>query len=374
MAYRVPTSLDLSAEERAELESWARRRKTAQGLALRARIVLLASDGRSNTAIAAELSTGKHTVGKWRERFARERTDGLLDEPRSGAPRRIGDDQVAELIDRTLCERPQGATHWSQRSMAKASGVSGATVGRVWRAFGLQPHRSETFKLSTDPLFAEKVRDIVGLYLAPPARALVLCVDEKSQVQALDRTQPLLPLRPGQVERRTHDYARHGTTSLFAALDVKAGTVIGQCYPRHRASEFRRFLDEIEAAVPADLDIHLVLDNSATHKTKLIRDWLARRPHYHVHFTPTSASWINQVERWFGLLTERAIRRGVHCSVDELERDIRAFIEATNADPKPFRWVKSADAILASVKRFCLRALEAKPETSPLPQTSDAGH
>ncbi len=199
-------------------------------------------------------------------------------------------------------------------------------------------------------------------------------MDEKSQVQALDRTQPLLPLRPGQVERRTHDYARHGTTSLFAALDVKAGTVIGQCYPRHRASEFRCFLDEIEAAVPADLDVHLVLDNSATHKTKLIRDWLARRPHYHVHFTPTSASWINQVERWFGLLTERAIRRGVHCSVDELERDIRAFIEATNADPKPFRWVKSADAILASVKRFCLRTLEAAPEPTPLPRTSDAGH
>ncbi|MGX7709215.1 IS630 family transposase [Methylobacterium sp. Gmos1] len=385
MAYRVPTSLDLSAEERAELEIWARRRKTAQGLALRARIVLLASDGRSNTAIAAELSTGKHTVGKWRERFARERTDGLLDEPRSGAPRRIGDEQVAELIDRTLCERPQGATHWSQRSMAKASGVSGATVGRVWRAFGLQPHRSETFKLSTDPLFAEKVRDefpsnsFDGLpdrgALSGSARPCPGSLRGREvQVQALDRTQPLLPLRPGQVERRTHDYARHGTTSLFAALGVKAGTVIGQCYPRHRASEFRRFLDEIEAAVPADLDVHLVLDNSATHKTKLIRDWLARRPHYHVHFTPTSASWINQVERWFGLLTERAIRRGVHCSVAELERDIRAFIEATNADPKPFRWVKSADAILASVKRFCLRALEAEPGTTPLSRNSDAGH
>lgn len=258
--------------------------------------------------------------------------------------------------------------------MAKASGVSGTTVGRVWRAFGLQPHRSETFKLSTDPMFAEKVRDIVGLYLAPPTRALVLCVDEKSQVQALDRTQPLLPLRPGQAERRTHDYARHGTTSLFAALDVQAGTVIGQCYPRHRASEFRCFLDEIEAAVPADLDVHLVLDNAATHKTKLIRDWLAKRPHYHVHFTPTSASWINQVERWFGLLTERAIRRGVHCSVAELERDIRAFIAATNAEPKPFRWVKSADAILASVKRFCLRALEAEPKPTSLSQNSGAGH
>ncbi len=308
MAYRVPTSLDLSAEERTELESWARRRKTAQGLALRARIVLLASDGRSNTAIAAELSTGKHTVGKWRERFARERTDGLLDEPRSGAPRRIGDEQVAELIDRTLCERPQGATHWSQRSMAKASGVSGATVGRVWRAFGLQPHRSETFKLSTDPLFAEKVRDIVGLYLAPPARALVSLRGREVPGSGARSHAAAAAAPARQVERRTHDYARHGTTSLFAALDVKAGTVIGQCYPRHRASEFRRFLDEIEAAVPADLDVHLVLDNSATHKTKLIRDWLATRPHYHVHFTPTSASWINQVERWFGLLTERAIR------------------------------------------------------------------
>ena len=374
MVYRVLTPLDLSAEERAELESWARRRKTAQGLALRARIVLLAADGLSNTSIAAELATGKHTVGKWRERFASARTDGLLDEPRSGAPRRIGDEQVAELIDRTLSERPPGASHWSRRSMAKAGGVSGTTVGRVWRAFGLQPHRSETFKLSTDPFFAEKVRDIVGLYLAPPARALVLCVDEKSQVQALDRTQPLLPLRPGQAERRTHDYARHGTTSLFAALDVKAGTVIGQCYPRHRASEFRRFLDEIEAAVPADLDVHLVLDNSATHKTKLIRDWLAQRPRYHAHFTPTSASWINQVERWFGLLTDRAIRRGVHCSVEELERDIHAFIEATNADPKPFRWVKSADAILASVKRFCLKTLEPNPDNTTLSQTSGAGH
>jgi transposase len=372
MPYRVPATLILSDAERAELESWARRRKTAQGLALRARIVLRAADGLSNTAIAAELATGKHTVGKWRERFARLRTDGLLDEPRPGAPRRIGDEQVAELIDRTLSERPQGATHWSLRSMARASGVSGTTVGRVWRAFGLQPHRAETFKLSTDPLFAEKVRDIVGLYLAPPERALVLCVDEKSQVQALDRTQPLLPLRPGQVERRTHDYVRHGTTSLFAALDVKAGTVLGRCFPRHRASEFRRFLDEIDATVPPDLDIHLVLDNSATHKTKAIRDWLAKRPRYHVHFTPTSASWINQVERWFGLLTERAIRRGVHRSVADLERDIHAFIAATNAEPKPFRWVKSADDILTSIRRFCLRALDTSK--APLSQTSESGH
>ena len=374
MPYRVPTALALSEAERAELEGWARRRKTAQALALRARIVLRAAAGSSNTAIAAELGVAKHTVGKWRERFARLRTDGLLDEPRPGAPRRVGDERVLELVDRTLAARPEGATHWSLRTMAKASGLSVTTVGRVWRAFGLQPHRAETFKLSTDPLFAEKVRDIVGLYLAPPDRALVLCVDEKSQVQALDRTQPLLPLRPGQAERRTHDYTRHGTTSLFAALDVRAGTVIGRCFPRHRAAEFRRFLDEVDAQVPPDLDVHLVLDNSATHKTSAIRDWLAKRPRYHVHFTPTSASWINQVERWFALLTERALRRGVHRSVAELERDIRAYIQATNAEPKPFRWVKSADDILASVKRFCLRTLGADTTDEALARTSESGH
>jgi transposase len=374
MPYRVPTALELNGTERAELEAWARRRKTAQALALRARIVLHAAAGRSNTAIATELGVSKHTVGKWRERFAGLRTDGLLDEPRPGAPRRIGDEQVTSLIDRTLSTHPDGATHWSRRVMAKATGLSASTVGRIWRAFGLQPHRSETFKLSTDPLFAEKVRDIVGLYLAPPDRALVLCVDEKAQVQALDRTQPLLPLRPGQVERRTHDYARHGTTSLFAALDVKAGTVIGRCFPRHRAVEFRQFLDAVEAAVPPDLDIHLVLDNSATHKTKLIRHWLAKRPRYHVHFTPTSASWINQVERWFGLLTERALRRGVHRSVADLERAIRAFIDTTNAEPKPFRWVKTADDILASVKRFCLQALGASTMEEALARTSESGH
>jgi transposase len=374
MPYRVPTVLELGEAERSELEAWSRRRETAQALALRARIVLRAAEGRSNTAVAAELGVSKHTVGKWRERFARLRADGLLDEPRPGAPRRIGDEQVAALVDRTLSAVPDGATHWSLRSMARASGLSVSTVGRVWRAFGLQPHRAETFKLSTDPLFAEKVRDIVGLYLAPPDRALVLCVDEKSQVQALDRTQPLLPLRPGQAERRTHDYARHGTTSLFAALDVRAGTVIGRCFPRHRAAEFRRFLDEIDANVPPDLDIHLVLDNSATHKAKLIRHWLAKRPRYHVHFTPTSASWINQVERWFGLLTERALRRGVHRSVADLERDIRTFIDATNAEPKPFRWVKTADDILASVRRFCLHTLGASTADDALARIPESGH
>jgi transposase len=373
MPYRVPTALDLSEAERTELESWSRRRKTAQALALRARIVLRSAAGLNNTSIAAELGIAKHTVGKWRERFAQQRTDGLLDEPRPGAPRRIDDEQITALVDRTLAERPESSTHWSQRTMAKASGLSATTVGRAWRAFGLQPHRAETFKLSTDPLFAEKVRDIVGLYLTPPERALVLCVDEKSQVQALDRTQPMLPLRPGQAERRTHDYVRHGTTSLFAALDVKAGTVIGRCFPRHRASEFRKFLDEVDAQVPPDLDIHLVLDNAGTHKTKLIRDWLAKRPRYHVHFTPTSASWINQVERWFGLLTERAIRRGTHCSVDALKRDIQAFVDSTNAEPKSFRWVKSADDILASVKRFCLRSLGENTAGQALSGTSEPG-
>src|ERR671916_1068533 len=269
MPYRVPTALELSEAERAELQRWARRRKTTQALALRARIVLRAAVGLSNTAIAAELGIAKHTVGKWRERFARLRADGLLDEPRPGAPRRVGDERIAALVDRTLAERPEGGTHWSLRTMARASGLSATTVGRAWRAFGLQPHRVETFKLSTDPLFAAKVRDIVRLHLAPPDRALVLCVDEKSQVRALDRTQPLLPLRPGQAERRTHDYARHGPTSLFAALDVTAGKVIGRCFPRHRAAEFRRFLDEVDANVPPGLDIHVVMDNASSHKTKL---------------------------------------------------------------------------------------------------------
>ena len=287
------------------------------------------------------------------------RLDGLLDEPRPGTPRKIGDDAIAETIRLTLETTPPGATHWSlarrwPRRWAMRRRLSTASGGPS----GLQPHRSETFKLSTDPLFVEKVRDIVGLYLAPPDRALVLCVDEKSQIQALDRTQPLLPMRPGQIERRTHDYTRHGTTSLFAALDIATGAVIGRCYPKHRSSEFRKFLDQVEINVPADLDVHLVMDNYATHKTKPVRDWLAKRPHWHVHFTPTGASWINQVERFFALLTEKQIKRGVHRSTQQLESDIRAFIDAHNADPKPFRWTKSADDILAAIQRFCQRTLQ----------------
>ena len=345
--------LALDGAERETLEQWTRRPKTAQALALRARIVLACADGRSNTAVAAELRVCVDTVGKWRSRFLEQRLDGLLDQPRSGRPRMIDDADVERVIALTLETTPKDATHWSTRSMARRSGLSHNTVSRIWRAFALQPHRTETFKLSADPLFIEKVRDIVGLYLNPPDRALVLCVDEKSQIQALDRTRPLLPLRPGQAERRTHDYVRHGTTSLFAALDARTGQVIGQCHRRHRALEFRKFLDAIESEVPAELDVHLIADNYPTHKTALIRNWFAKRPRFHIHFTPTSASWLNLVERWFGLLTEKQLRRGVHQSSAELEAAIYRYLDVTNEDPKPLVWTKTADQILASVARFC---------------------
>jgi transposase len=360
-------AIDLSAAERIELESLARGQKTGQALARRARIVLAAAEGRENQDICSLVGADANTVGKWRRRFGADRLEGLYDEPRPGAPRQIGDDAIAATIRMTLETTPAGATHWSLRSMAKRTGYAPSTIHRIWKAFGLQPHRTETFKLSSAPIFVEKVRDIVGLYLAPPDRALVLCVDEKSQIQALDRSQPLLPMRPGQVERRTHDYKRHGTTSLFAALDIATGAVIGRCYPKHRSTEFRKFLDQIEANVPADLDVHLVMDNYATHKTKPIRDWLAKRPRWQVHFTPTSASWINQVERFFALITEKQIRRGVHTSTKQLEADICAFIATHNQDPKPFRWTKSADDILGAIQRFCLRTLQ-------LTQTSESGH
>jgi len=349
----------MAHRSRCEVPVHRRDPPSPQSLAVRARIVLAAADGLTNKEIAAKLEICAHTAGEWRKRFASARIDGLYDEPRPGAPRQIGDDEIAATIRKTLESRPKGATHWSLRTMAKAVGHSPSTIHRIWQAFGLQPHRSETFKLSSDPLFVEKVRDIVGLYLSPPERAVVLCVDEKSQVQALDRTQPLLPMRPGQAERRTHDCTRHGTTSLFAALDVQAGTVIGKCMRRHRAQEFRKFLDEVERNVPADLDVHVVMDNYGTHKTTLIRNWFAKRPRWHVHFTPTSASWINLVERFFALLTDRAVRRGSFQSVAELETAINAYVEAANADPKPFIWTKSADDILASIQRFCLRTIAA---------------
>jgi len=345
----------VTMEERETLERWARRPKSAQATAQRARMILACAAGQTNTAVAQHLRLTKQTVGKWRTRFVVKRLEGLLDEPRPGAPRTITDADVERVLTQTLETTPPDATHWSTRSLARTCGLSRSTVHRIWRAFALHPHRTETFKLSKDPLFIEKVRDIVGLYLNPPARALVLCVDEKSQIQALDRTQPLLPMRPGQVERRTHDYVRHGTTSLFAALDAQTGQVIGQVHRRHRAVEFRKFLDRIDAAVPDELNVHVILDNYGTHKTPLIHRWLAKRSRYHLHFTPTGTSWINLVERWFAALTEKQIKRGAHRSTRELEAAIMRYIALTNAAPKPFVWTKTADEILASLARFCRR-------------------
>ena len=355
---RPKVEVILSDDEREQLQRWSRRPKTAQALAQRARIVLACATGDSNDDIARHLKITAQTVGKWRRRFIAKRLEGLLDEPRVGAPRKILDADVERVLSLTLETQPKDATHWSTRSMAEASGLTQTAVSRVWRAFALQPHRTETFKLSKDPQFIEKVRDIVGLYMKPPTRALVLCVDEKSQIQALDRTQPIFPMRPGQAERRTHDYARYGTTSLFAALDVVSGNVIGECHRRHRSIEFRSFLDTIDAAVPADLDVHLVLDNYATHKSPTIRRWLAKRPRFVLHFTPTSASWMNLVERFFATLTEKQIRRGTFRSTRELETAIKNYLRLYNEDPRPFIWHKTADEILESVGRFCQRTLD----------------
>ena len=353
--------LTITGSERDTLERWMRRPKTAQALAQRARIVLACAEGNTNTAVSGELGMSKPTVGKWRARFLERGLDGLLDALRPGAPRTISDAEVERVLTLTLETTPADATHWSTRSMSRLSGLSQSAISRIWRAFALQPHRTGTFKLSNDPLFIEKVRDIVGLYLNPPDRALVLCVDEKTQIQALDRTAPLLPMRPGQIERRTHDYRRHGVTSLFAALEVATGKVIGACHRRHRSVEFRKFLDRIDESIPDKLDVHLILDNYGTHKTALIQRWLAKRPRYHLHFTPTSSSWLNLVERWFAALTEKQLRRGVHRSTRELEQAIEQFTESNNGNPKPFIWTKTADEILASIARFCKR-------------TSDSGH
>ncbi len=300
----------------------------------------------------------RSTVGKWRSRFVEQRMEGLYDEPRPGAARQIGDDQIEEVVTKTLETTPKGRTHWSTRSMAKHLGLSHSTIGRIWRTFGLQPHRSESFRLSQDPQLVEKVRDVVGLYMNPPDNAIVLCVDEKSQIQALERAQPVLPRSLGQPERQTHDYIRHGTTDLFAALDAATGEVFGKCYARHRAIEFKKFLAEIETAVPSELDIHVVLDNLATHKTPAIKRWLAKRPRFHFHFTPTHASWLNLAERFFGLLTEHALRRGSHTSVPQLRVAIQDYLDAHNENPTPFKWTKSADQILQSIARFAQRTLD----------------
>jgi transposase len=370
---RPRTLLMLTADERERLESLAHRSRSAPHVARRARIILACADGRATTNVAKRLHVSPTTVCKWRSRFLSDRIDGLYDEPRPGTPRQIGDDQIEAVIVRTLETTPRGATHWSVRDMAKASGVSRSTVNRIWRAFGLQPHRTETFKLSKDPLLIDKVRDIVGLYMNPPDHAVVLCVDEKSQIQALDRTQPLLPMRPGQVERRTHDYKRHGTTSLFAALDVKTSQVISQFHRRHRSREFRQFLDAIDQQVPRDRDVHLIMDNYGTHKTLLIKNWLLKRPRFHVHFTPTYGSWLNLVERWFAALTTKQLRRGAHRSVTQLEKAIREFIDAHHADPKPFVWTKTADEILASIARFAQRTGDAQA-AQLISRTTGTGH
>ncbi len=352
---RPKAPLTLSSEEREQLLRWSRRAKSSQALALRSRIVLRCAEGLDNKSVAAGLGCAEATVGKWRRRFVADRLDGLVDEPRPGGPRTITDEQVEQVIVATLERTPKDATHWSRASMAAESGLSESTIGRIWRAFGLKPHLVDTFKLSTDPLFVEKVRDVVGLYLDPPERALVLCVDEKSGIQALDRSAPVLPMMPGMPERRTHDYARSGTTTLFAALDVATGTVIGSLHRRHRAIEFKKFLTKIDAEVPADLEVHLVCDNLATHKTPSVQAWLTAHPRFHLHFTPTSSSWLNQVERWFGLLTDKKLRRGVHKSVTALERDIRTWINDWNDDPRPFTWTKSSDEILERLASYIQR-------------------
>ena len=348
----------LSDEERQLLARWSRRAKSSQALALRCRIVLGCAEDeglRSNQDVAEALGIWPQTVTRWRKRFLDRRLEGLVDEPRPGAPRTITDEQVEQVIVQTLEATPADATHWSRASMAAQSGLSKSTVGRIWKTFGLKPHLSETFKLSTDPQFIDKVRDVVGLYLDPPEKALVLAVDEKSQIQALDRSAPVLPMMPGMPERRTHDYLRHGITTLFAALDVATGTVIGSIHRRHRAVEFRTFLAKLDKQVPADLDVHLICDNYTTHKAPTVTAWLAKHPRFHLHFTPTYSSWLNQVERWFALLTDKRLRRGTHRSVQALEKDIRTWIDQWNTNPKPFTWTKTADEIFDRLASYLHR-------------------
>src|SRR5215213_7878284 len=355
MPSNVAVAIVLCDQERLQLEAWTRRRTSAQALAVRARIVLAAAEGLKNTEIAERLGINRAMAAKWRSRFAEQRLDGLTDEPRPGRPRTITDEQVEAVITTTLESTPKQATHWSTRSMAKQVGLTQTAVSRIWRAFGLQPHRQDTFKLSRDPLFVDKVHDVVGLYLNPPERAVVLCVDEKSQIQALDRTAPILPMLPGVPQRATHDYRRAGTSSLYAAVDLSTGKVLGALHARHRAIEFKRFLNTIDREVPAGLDVHIVLDNSSTHKTPAIKKWLLAHPRFELHFTPTSSSWLNLVERWFAELTTKLLKRGTHRSVTELNNAIRAWMNTWNDDPRPYVWTKTADQILDSIRRYCDR-------------------
>jgi putative transposase len=350
---RPKAALILSEDEAAQLSSLARSRALPHAIVSRAKVVLWSADGQSNSDIAERLRWAKATVGKWRRRFVEQRVRGLYDELRSGRPRSIEDEKIAALLKRTVSRRPKAATHWTVRGAAEASGISKSTVHRLFQAFALQPHRTQGFKLSTDPFFVEKVRDIAGLYLNPPDHALVLCVDEKSQIQALERTQPVLPMGLGYVEGVTHDYVRHGTTTLFAALDVATGTVFTECKPRHRHQEFLSFLRRLDEAIPKDLNIHLIVDNYATHKHPKVRSWLAQRPRYEIHYTPTYSSWLNQVERWFALITQRAIRRGSFRSVKELIRKIDSFVQHYNRSSRPFVWTATADSILKKLSRLC---------------------
>jgi transposase len=355
MPISTPVLIELSEDERDQLESWALRHTTAKAFALPSRVELLAAEGLNNTEIAERLGVHRPMVRKWRGRFAEHRLDGLTDEPRPGQPRKITDEQVEEVIVKTLESTPKDATHWSTRSMAREVGLTQTAVSKIWRAFGLQPHRQESWKLSKDPLFIEKVRDVVGLYLNPPERAVVLCVDEKSQIQALDRTAPILPMLPGTPQRATHDYKRSGTSSLYAALDLTTGKVIGRLHSRHRAIEFKKFLQTLDREVPRNLDVHLILDNSSTHKTPAIQAWLAAHPRFVLHFTPTSSSWLNLVERWFAELTNKLLRRGAHRSVRQLNAEIRAWLETWNENPRPYVWTKTADQILESIATYCNR-------------------
>lgn len=351
----VAPEVVLTDDERAQLVAWSRRSTSANGLAVRSRILLAAADGLSNSAIARKLGVQQKTARKWRLRFLVDRLEALGDRPRPGRPRSVTDEQVEAVITRTLETTPSDATHWSTRSMAKQVGMSQSAVSRIWRAFGLKPHLQDSWKLSTDPEFVDKVRDVVGLYLDPPERAVVLCVDEKSQIQALDRTAPILPMMPGVPERATHDYVRHGASSLFAALDLASGKVIGSMHTKHRSREFKKFLAAIDEQVPADLDVHVVLDNYGTHKTAEIKNWLLAHPRFTLHFTPTSSSWLNLVERWFAELTTKLLQRGAHRSVKELETDILTWIDTWNDNPKPFIWTKTADQILDSITKYCTR-------------------